>query len=384
MPIAQPRYLFSDICGHDSASCFMSIPVGEGESIRSISGMIQASSLPGNQNDYGYLGPFAFLEHNIVGIFVPFDVAMTLTPPQQTESAADRSKTVSALGGQDASPRYPRLKRDWDRMFRSLVFEMGIDGDQFYGAEVDGSISAHTYDPIENVWLRRPGDPAAGTGSVLPPSGGESDDLALQGRQDEPFMHISELPTYGPRGVRRIFSDERMLFTDSVTNAAKGSSSVISNLFGQLGINDMAFRDTVKVFEPELQLPGPGFILVGAIRFQVDVPTYEFSVSTLAPKDEADDSVSYQTRSEIINALMTGDHQRIEAAMQFSTTGRGDLARTLVFGGDNCILSTDQLGKVGTDEYDTVNGKSVIRSNPIVYAGKLHVIKGTPYHLSPV
>lgn len=382
MPIAQPRYLFADQCPHDSARCFMAIPVGEGENILSMSGMIEACSVPG-EDTLAYMGPYAFLEHNIVAIYVPFDVAMTLTPPLNEEipdPAAPTTKTVPTPGGQDVQPRHPQKKSDWDRLFRSLVFEMGIDGDQFYGAEVDGTVSAHTYDPIENVWLRRPHNQ-----NNQPPGAGEADDVALQGVQDEPFLHISDLPTYGPRGVRRIFSDERMLATDSVTNVAKGGSTLIQTLLGTVGLNDMAYRDTMRIQEPRLELRGPGYILVGAIRFQVDVPTYEFATSMNADGsavNSAAGTTKAQTRAEIINALMTGDHQRIEAALQFSTTGRGDLARTLVFGGDNSIVQVNALGKIML-EFLPANS-SPIRANPIMYAGKLHVVKGTPYHLSPV
>lgn len=388
MPIAQPRYLFSDLCAHDSATCFMVIPVGEGENVLSLSGTIQAMTIPGaSQSEY--LSPFAFLEHNIIGMFVPFDVALTLLPSQQTFNPVTKTLEAGGLGGFEQTPRGATDKSDWDRLFRTLVFEMGVDGDQFYGAETDGTQSNHTYDPISNVWLRRPAGaittPTAhvDTDGVPPPAGTAQDSVALEGAQTEPFSHISDLPTYGPRGVRRLFSDERMLSTDNVTNFAKSGIALLDNLLGAVGLNDMAYRDSIHVRELFPSLPGPGFILVGAIRFQVDVPTRGFSVDSNAPStDAAQGTADYVSRADVLNAYMTGNHQFIEAALQFNTSFRGDLARSMVFGGDNNILDVSLAGSVMQQIF--ASGESFIRANPIVYAGKLHLVKGTPYHLSPV
>ena len=132
-------------------------------------------------------------------------------------------------------------------------------------------------------------------------------------------------------------------------------------------------------------------MLIGVLRFDVD-PTPEFSVSTQYPEvDPAATQLSVAENTHatavtsVMNAFMTGDQQRIKAYIGWNTDSRGDLARTWIFGGDNAMMTTSKFGSSGNNPLLNMFGKDtgVIRDNELLFAGKIHAVKGTPYTLIP-
>ena len=176
MGISSPRYMAIKSVPVDSAKTLMVVPIGVDSSIHSFNLALQARTSPSRSeiNEY-FSGPFAFSEYNWVPLWVPYTVAATMSHDRETH------------------PRLPENEAEWDLMYRRIVFEFGVDGNEYYGANPDGTGSV--YDPIENVWrLRRdqstdPDSPNAGYDEV-------NEEATVAPAQQEPLIlsliHISE------------------------------------------------------------------------------------------------------------------------------------------------------------------------------------------------
>lgn len=355
MSIVTPRYYWNDTVAENDAVCFMPIPVAKHESLHSVHLTMQAHQLPGSTG-YEFCGPYAFLEWNVEAIWVPWSVVLTMTGRRQSVVGG-----FSVRGGQDDAPGYPREKRDWNRLFRELVFSQGIDGNVFYGANADGT--GDTYDPVENVWKK---EPYSGTGA-------EGSDSTTG--QAEPYHPLGEFASYGPSGIARYYSSERFLKADSTINTAATSNAItafFTSLLGGTAIQDVVYRDALNA-KIMCNISGPGFLLLGASRYKVAIEAPDFTVSSR----DTDEGTHGTEVNLIMNEYMNGDYQRVRQLVTQSTETAGDKIRSIIFGGDNAIAEHAEFG----GGISAIFGGVPSRANTISVAGKAMAFKGTPYEL---
>ena len=378
MPISRPKYMAVDYCEADDVKVLNVIPVGKECSVGNISLLMECFSLPDREgvNSWQYLGPAAFLEYDAVALFVPFNVAATYSPP------------ITVDGGPTGVPRLPATPGEWDYLFRRLIFEQGIDGNEYYGANPDGV--GNTYDPVRNVWIRRGGvnkapantHPAA----FLPTSNTpEAIQAAIAAAivqleypgdtQDEP---IARLGNMGPKGVQRLWDIPRFLHSNSIASVGKGNLPLISGLLSQAGLLDVFFSDSLRIDEM-VNLQGPGFVLVGIQRWHtLSAPGH---ATVFSQTEGPSGSVAVSDRLRALNALMAGDSSEIKRLVIQDTTDSGDYMRSLLFGGDVNIVSKRQgfLSNV----FDVEGIGNPLRANTIMYGLKGQVTMGSPYSLLP-
>lgn len=185
---------------------------------------------------------------------------------------------------------------DYDFAFRTLVFEMGADGNEYYGGE-----SSHGSE-----------DDFVPASSEIPASSGDADEPLLSPAR------LGDNASKGPSGIRRLFSREVLMLPKFPGTATSGQT---------------VFEDEFKA-----QLRGGtghlngGLIMVGAVRYSADAET-NFSVEF-----DAD-----ETRNGIAAAI-GGDYSRVQALIRRDTGELGDNLRTMLFGGDNYIESNTLKG----------------------------------------
>ena len=368
MAISSPRYMAMKTVPVDSAKTLMVVPIGVDSSIHSFNLAMQARSAPSKLdiNEY-WSGPFAFAEYNFVPLWVPYTVAATMSHDRETH------------------PRLPENEAEWDLMYRRIVFEFGVDGNEYYGANPDGTGSV--YDPIENVWrLRRdqstnPNSPNAAYDEV-------NQATLADTAQQEPLIHPSAGLSYGPRGIVRIDSDERWLSSDTAYSAFKNFPSFFTTAFSSVGINDIVYADSLHK-EYMLNMSG-GFLILGIVRYAVPQEdasgyaasfsggdlSYDESSMTITRSFDADQAA----RNLALNAWMTGDHERINNLIKLDTTKAGDWMRSLIFGGDLNVhgyADTSFIGEIFG------NDRPPMSEGDIIFAIKGHATLGSPYSLLP-
>ena len=366
MGISSPRYMAMKTVPVDSAKTLMVIPIGVDSSIHSFNMTMQARSAPSKLdfNEY-FTGPFAFSEYNFVPLWVPYTVAATMSHDRETH------------------PRLPENEAEWDLMYRRIVFEFGVDGNEYYGANPDGTGSV--YDPIENVWrLRRdqstdPNTPNVGYDEV-------NEETTSGDAQQEPLIHPSAGMSYGPRGIIRVDSDERWLSSDTAYSAFKNFPAFFTQILSSIGVNDIVYSDALHK-EYMLNLSG-GFLILGVVRYAVpDADASGYAASFSSGTLSIDNNTVVRTfdadqaaRNTALNAWMTGDHERINNLVKLDTTKAGDWMRSLLFGGDLNVHGYADTSFIGSM---FGNDKPPMSEGDIIFAVKGHATLGSPYSLLP-
>ena len=348
MPISMPRGMFVKVADYDSARVLYRYGCGSLGRLESCHATIKVVSLPvGVDNTFNYIGPFGFLEYNLIAMWVPYTVAASFTPPTHL----------------DGTPRLPVTDEEWDVLFRRLAFEFGNDGNEFYGANPDGSAS--TYDAVRNIFTRK----YAPTGSEEQASGDQADGSASSIKLvGEPLQGLNPGLAYGPRGIIRLASIERFLSADSVTNAAQ-NIPILGSVLGDTGLNDIVYADEM---EGTIHIGGStGFFLLGVVRYNTAVaPGSAFTFKT---GDSA--------RLRALNAWMTGDSARIQNMIHWGNDDASDFLRSVMFGGDvdidNPATALPKMAEFFTDG-------QFIRRNPLCLAGKLEFTLGLPFGPIPI
>lgn len=349
------------------------LPIGQGEILRSAHGPMRCVSLPGTSVTAGaftswqFMGPCAFLEHNVAMLGIPHVVMLHYGLSVSPEVGESDLQTA---------PHAPENLAAFDRAFRAFTLEFGTDGGEWYGANLD-TASASTWDPVANVWRQFPGReaaPATPDPAVAPDDNPAGDPAA---RVDEP---LNLNGTRGPQGIVRLFSDERFLQSAQVESIGKGSSGLLSGLFNTVGLNDVVFEDSLMVDTMDRGFAGPGWVILGDYRFQVG-PTPGTGVG-FALGDESTLSGIEKARNEVLAYLMTGDYTAMQRLLTQDNSDRGDIARSIMFGGDNILESAVNFSGIETPLFGTdVADEAWLRDNWILAGYKGFASVMTPYDL---
>lgn len=335
------RYLFARRCPVSTARALTIIPVFAKEALSGIRGTVHVRSLPSVGNAFQFIGPNGAVEYNMYGMYVPWAVVSTFSGGDGADMEVDDL------------PHPPATTGEWDAMFRRLLLEFGTDGNEYYGANPDGTST--TYDTVKNVWVRRRGD------SDNAPSEG----MDTAATTDEPM-------TYGPSGIQRIFSRETILTSDSVSTIQKNVSGLAAIFSSAPAVNDLVYADHFEVSEPAF-INGPGYLIIGVVRFAVD-ETEGHAASYVGVADDA----SKKARNRALNALIGGDHDRVQWLIKNGTSAEADYARSVLFGGDNFLEDAGAYTPV-----DFFSDGSWFRPNELVVTGKFFAGHNTPYELRP-
>lgn len=337
------RYLFARRVAAPDAKVMALIPIFTRESMSGIRGTVHIRSLPNVSNAFKFLGPNAALEYNMYLMYAPWSVVSTF------------SGGVGADNELDHIPHPPLTTAEWDMFFRRLLLEFGTDGNEFYGANPDGTSTA--YDPVRNAYVRRRGtdaDPSA--------AAGDGDDLTTQGTQDEPM-------TFGPTGIQRMHSVETILTSDAVVSVAKNVSGLAAAFSAASAVNDIVFSDQQE-FSIDGNVIGPGYVMLGVVRHSVgDTEGHSAGYAQDAPTTNID-----MARNRALNILFGGDMERAQWLVRNGTGYESDYIRSLLFGGDNFLEDAGAYTPV-----DFFDDGSWFRDNEIVVTGKLFVGHATPY-----
>lgn len=328
-------------CEADSTTVLNVIPVGQSEVLGQITGSVNALSVPERGNAALYTSPFGFLEYNLYGLWIPSLLAATFTK-QPTDV-----------------PKLPASQAEWDILFRRLLFEWGTDGNEYFGANPDGSTT--TYDTIKNVFVRRHGN----TDTAPTPDPKNTD------TQQEPVAQFQE-QGYGPQGIKRLFSAERWLSATAPTTITSGLTQ-----FDTADLNDTVYADNLDL-DIMANCSGPGYFVLGALRYAT-APTEGFAAS-YGDSEDGTPVISQADKNRAMNALYTGDISRVKHLLTLDTTAVGDFLRSLMFGGDvNIKKITAQdiiMNQLWTD-------KSPVRDNKMLIGTKLAAPTSTPYSIIP-
>lgn len=338
-----PRHMSVRTCESDSTAVLNVIPVGDSEVLGQVTGALHALSVPEIGNAALYTSPFGFLEYNIYGLWVPTLIAQTF---------AHNPTDV---------PKIPSSQAEWDLLFRRLLFEWGTDGNEYYGANPDGSTT--TYDTIKNVFVRRHGDTdtantadSQDTDTTQEPASGPG--LGEQG--------------YGPQGVKRLYSSERWLKASAPTTITAATAS-----FSNAALNDAVYSDSLD-FDIMCNCHGSGFFILGALRYAT-APTEGFAASYGAGED-ATAQISVADKVRAMNAFHTGDIMRVKYLLTQDTTAVGDYLRSLMFGGDVNIKKITASDIIMNSLWTE---KSPVRPNKMLIGTKLAAPTSTPYAILP-
>lgn len=344
MPFRIPRHMSIRTCDADSTTVLNVIPVGTSEVLGNVTGTLHATSIPERGNAALYTSPFGMLEYNIYGLWVPTLIAQTFSRDP------------------DATPAIPASMAEWDTLFRRLLFEWGSDGNEYYGANPDGSTT--TYDTVKNVFVRRHGNT-----DTAPNNDPQATDT-----QDEPATAIaSGEQGYGPQGIQRLFSAERWLSATAPTTITTSLTQ-----FSAASLNDTVYADTLEL-DIMANTTGPGFFILGALRYETK-PSEGFAASYGQSEDSGTAAVSMADKIRAMNAWMSGDINRVKYLINFDTTLVGDYLRSLLFGGDYSVKKITASDSIMTQLW---TDKSPLRDNKMLIGTKLAAPTSTPYTIVP-
>jgi hypothetical protein len=335
------------------------IPIFTAEAGSGLRATVKISSLPDIKDAFAYIGPTAAIEYNYYIMYAPYHVVSTFSGGVFT--GAD-----GHVGEQGGLPHPPATDEEWDEFFRRLLLEFGTDGNEFYGANPDGT--GATYDPVRNMYVRHRGTVNAQADQVSSSSSLSSDDqdvinrdnLTAQGEADEPL-------TYGPRGIARLYSRETILKSESSVTLGR-SVSGLSGIFSQAGINDLVYGDEFEIDIP-VPVSGPGYILMGVVRMEVS-DTVGHSSSYRTEQDDHD----AMARNRALNILFGGDTSRAEWLIRNGTGVTGDYLRSMLFGGDNYLEDAGTYTPI-----DFFDDGGWFRKNTILVNQKVFVGMHSPY-----
>ncbi len=201
-------------------------------------------------------------EMNWLAVAVPWGTLLT-------------ASTVAYQGGFD----YLNSASAWDTVFRNITFELGTDGNEFYGGEgVPGTVEDVIPAPIEEV--------------------------TSTGAGDEPRM--ADFKSAGPTGIQRLFSREVLMRPLSI-------DGVSSNVRWFDEFNEAVHRST--------GYQQGGCIMIGAVRYTAQAET-NFNVEASATP------IRYT-----LGPLIGGDMSRVQSIIRNDTGETGDHLRTMLFHG---------------------------------------------------
>lgn len=370
--IRRPRHLGIRILPEDSAVALCVIEVLPGEDLANIICPMMAFSLPEALGGFVYTGPAAFMEYSPTLLFVPFNIAATFS-----------SDNYGTMG-------VPASTEDWDRLYRRLVFEFGVDGSEYYGANPD---DVAVYDVNTSLWLRRaPSTPlrtdAQGStpseSAAADPQASQTGDLTTGRFTDEPLLQTGVM---GPLGVIRLDGAERWLIPSSLTSSVRGFAQTILSAIPwvgegvQAGINDLTFTDVVTLSgQGPLYAAAGGYVILGAHRYKANIVTDGFAASNVVLPDSNVTQEHINAMRRRFHAIAYGaDRERLQRLISFDASDLGNFARALLYGGDlmletllDATISSlfGQNADLFPSSITSLAGSSFLRPNDIVLGAK--------------
>ena len=345
----------------DSAMCLGFWRPWTGEALRGINGTFHVVGLPNLGNAFKYQGPWTAMEYNFYAMWVPEAVWSGITAQPNTSGTQYESV-----------PREPVSTSDLDNLFRKVVFEFGTDGNEWYGANPDGTTGV-TYDPIRNMYTTTRGpdtrddDPPSGN---EPTSGGATDRSGF-GVTDEP------LTVMGPLGIQRLYSRETLLLPKQLPGAAAQSGTAGAAIWDAFG----GFTDPVYGDDFQLQIPvlgSEGVLMIGVVRYEV-AKTEGYAELFLADSDvgSADHKIA---RNRALAMLRVGEMDKIKYLLKHSETLEADYLRSILWGGDAYIEGVESAFP-GTllQNLPFVSGDGTFARNDIQVIAKVTATYDTPY-----
>jgi len=178
---------------------------------------------------------------------------------------------------------------EWDATFKMLAFELGTDGNEFYG-----------------------GEGLQGTEDDVTPAAME--DPQTSGDPDESWTD----PSGGPSGIKQLYRREVFLRP----GVAESNEDV--RHFDEFNIT----------VEGKTGFQNGGLIIIGAVRYELTKEETNFNISWTYPERKA------------IGPMVGGDFSRVQAIIDQDVSERGDQTRTMLFGGDNYIETNTTSGNL--------------------------------------
>lgn len=265
--IRMPRFMVARNVNADSAKVGLILPIYTHEVLQKL--YIDVKCMTRGTGLGGVVGtPTSYSDqYNEINwhiLYVPFSVWSTNMNAQRTGYAP------------------PRNEDDLDQLFRRLLFEWEANGNEYYGGDYDG-------DPLT---FNREDDTEGGSAT-------ES--------TDEPNDSVAERGSFGPTGIVRLLGREVWM------------QNMVSDGDGKARQGDEFMVDL------PMMLPGPGYILGGAVRYE-HATQDNFNVTDIS---------AAQVPAEAM--LLGGDMMRVQAHIEKDSTVMGDWMRTILFGGDAYI-----------------------------------------------
>lgn len=291
MAIRMARFMTGRSCAADDTKVAAVLPIFTGERGKSL--YMDFKAVSRGTGFGGITGtpssyPDQFNEINVHALWVPWHI-------MQTHHGVNRADSPEEFDSAD----------DWDKLFRNLLFEWQSNGNEYYGGDADADPLIYT----------------------------QHDDAASSSADASEAESVAAMGSMGPLGIIRLFGRE--VWADNEVTDGDGK-----------------VRQSVQ-YEVSLPLamPGPGFVIVGVVR-------YEHAAETNFNYEVTNDA-----RKRARNMLIGGDLMRVQAHIEKNTSSEGDWIRTVLFGGDAYI------------EADTVKGE-----NMKLYAKGVFTVE-TPYSL---
>ena len=203
---------------------------------------------------------------------------------------------------------------EWDTIYRSMVYEYGTSGAEFYGG------SPTQGDDVDALG-------AIGEGS----SSAEGSDEGL----------LSVQSRIGPMGVVVAYTRETLL-TPKPIHDERGDNNSVSQWTDRVSFN---------IRLPAMSTSG-GCIFIGCTRFKDSATLTNFGVQMEAPEHNQ------------MGALIAGDYTRVQSTIMNNQGTEGDYVRTLLFGGESYI----EGGLTPGDQDLYASAKTITRiASPYVY-----------------
>lgn len=314
MPIRLARFITGRDTPADDTKVLVVQPVWRGETLRAFYMDAYAMSRGTGIGRFG-TGESSFpdqpSEINWHALWVPWDIAIT-HHKGNTGNLVDSTAAEAGVGENiypADSPSDLTTANEWDQLFQNLLFEWGASGSEYYG---------HGEADLEQIEVAQDRQAEADTTGV-----------GAEGEQ----ASVAERGTMGPLGIVRLYGREVL------------TRPAISD-----GDGKVRFGDDVNI-QMQASIAGPGFVVVGVVRYEIDAET-NFNAE-----------ITNASRRAARNMLVGGDLTRVQAHILHDNSPIGDYIRTTLFGGDYFV------------EADTV------KDNKMKVAAKGVITVETPYAL---
>lgn len=283
MALRMPRFMTGRNIPADDARCLLVLPIVTGETLRSLYFTGHAVSrgtgfggITGNPASF----PDQPAEINWHCLYVPHRIASTYVNTTFLENTIQRE---------------PVDANEWDRLFRTLLFEWEADGNEYYGGDADADTV-----PVQGRPVGTEANPDSITTS-------ETD------REGEPQAAGTpgQSSSQGPLGIVRLFGREVFALP------------VASDGDGKARMGDYLGEQTIRA-----PVSGPGYLLMGVIRYETAAQTdfnWEGPFNTSGGRGLAR------------RMLIGGDLTRAQRFIETDAGDTGDWMRTVLFGGDSYI-----------------------------------------------